>query len=83
MEEAYKRMHERSYRVGNCDVTLICQKPRVNVGDVKATMRTNVASLLRTSLNRVNLKARTHEKVDSVGECRALECHVVIALERV
>lgn len=33
--------------------------------------------------NRVNVKARTHEKVDSVGECRALECHVVLTLERV
>ena len=27
-------------------------------------------------------QARTHEKVDSVGECRALECHVVLTLER-
>ena len=33
-------------------------------------------------MGRVNVKARTHEKVDSVGECRALECHVVLILER-
>ena len=83
MEEACKRMVDRGYRVGNVDVTLICQKPRVNVGNVKETMRTNIAGLLDTSLDRVNIKARTHEKVDSVGECRALECHVVIALEKV
>ena len=31
MEEAYKRMVGRNYRIGNCDVTLICQKPKVNV----------------------------------------------------
>ncbi|KAJ1444631.1 YgbB family-domain-containing protein [Pelagophyceae sp. CCMP2097] len=82
MDEAYRRMAERDYRVGNCDVTLICQKPRVNVGDVKATMRDNLSRLLKTPIDRVNLKARTHEQVDSVGECRALECHVVITLER-
>ena len=31
MEEAYERMVQRGYRIGNVDVTLICQKPRVNV----------------------------------------------------
>ena len=31
MDEVYARMVARGYRVGNVDVTLICQKPRVNV----------------------------------------------------
>ncbi|KAJ8603030.1 hypothetical protein CTAYLR_001587 [Chrysophaeum taylorii] len=87
MEEAYRRMRDRGYRVGNCDVTLICQKPRVNVEfqghSVKTLMRENLSRLLRTSLSSVNVKARTHEKVDAVGECRALECHVVISLFKV
>ena len=85
MVEAYDRMRKRGYRIGNVDVTLICQKPRVNVEhsgqQVKALMIDNLARLLRVDLGRVNVKARTHEKVDSVGECRALECHVVLTLE--
>eukprot|EP00635_Sarcinochrysidales_sp_CCMP3193_P006025 CAMPEP_0118898056 /NCGR_PEP_ID=MMETSP1166-20130328/5201_1 /TAXON_ID=1104430 /ORGANISM="Chrysoreinhardia sp, Strain CCMP3193" /LENGTH=231 /DNA_ID=CAMNT_0006837137 /DNA_START=11 /DNA_END=706 /DNA_ORIENTATION=- len=87
MEEAYARMDERGYRVGNLDVTLICQKPRINVefqgNQVKALMCANLARLLRVPLSCVNVKARTHEKVDSVGECRALECHVVMYLQKV
>jgi len=86
MNEAYARMVQRGYRVGNLDVTLICQKPRVNVEhegkQVKRLMVGNLARLLHTGLERVNVKARTHEKVDSVGECRALECHVVLVIER-
>mmetsp|Transcript_20539 Transcript_20539/g.63496 ORF Transcript_20539/g.63496 Transcript_20539/m.63496 type:complete len:88 (-) Transcript_20539:96-359(-) len=86
MEEAYARMQRRGYAVGNVDVTLICQKPRVNVDfqghSVKALMRENLARLLRLPLGCVNIKARTHEKVDSVGECRALECHVVLYLTK-
>ena len=86
MEEAYIRMQRRGYRIGNCDVTLICQKPRVNLEhngrQVKTVMIDNLARLLRTDVSRVNVKARTHEKVDSVGECRALECHVVLTMER-
>lgn len=30
MEEAYKRMNERGYKIGNLDVTLILQAPKVN-----------------------------------------------------
>jgi len=86
MDEAYDRMRKRGYNIGNVDVTLICQKPRVNVmhegNQVKELMISNLVRLLKTDSSRVNVKARTHEKVDSVGECRALECHVVIILER-
>ncbi|CAB1100719.1 unnamed protein product [Ectocarpus sp. CCAP 1310/34] len=81
MEEAYRRMDERGFRVGNVDVTLILQKPKVM--DIKPLMRDNIVRLLRTSLGRVNVKARTHEKVDSVGEGRAMACHVVVLLEKV
>lgn len=33
-------------------------------------------------VGRVNIKARTHEKVDSIGEGRALSCHAVVLLEK-
>jgi 2-C-methyl-D-erythritol 2,4-cyclodiphosphate synthase len=81
MKEAYRIMKERGYDIGNVDITLILQKPKVK--DFKAAMRENVASILHTSLDRVNVKARTHEKVDSVGECRAYEVHVVLTLQKV
>lgn len=80
MEEAYRRMDERGYRIGNVDVTLILQKPKVK--DIKPLMKDNIVRLLHTTPGRVNVKARTHEKVDSVGESRALSCHVVVILER-
>lgn len=80
MEEAYRRMEARGFRVGNVDVTLILQKPKVM--DIKPQMRANIVRLLDTSLARVNVKARTHEKVDAVGEGRAMACHVVVLLEK-
>ena len=80
MIEAVRVMEERGYCLGNCDVTLILQKPKVM--EFKAAMKENIVRLLKTTENRVNVKARTHEKVDSVGECRAYEVHVVLTLER-
>lgn len=80
MIEAVKVMEDRGYQVGNLDVTLILQKPKVM--DYKPAMKENIVRLLKTVENRVNVKARTHEKVDSVGECRSYECHVVVTLEK-
>eukprot|EP01036_Dinobryon_divergens_P025212 gene25212-33738_t len=81
MKEAYKKMSERGYRIGNLDVTLILQTPKVK--DIKPLMKQNLVSLLHTTDSRVNIKARTHEKVDSIGESRSYACHVVVILEKV
>jgi hypothetical protein len=56
------------------------QKPRVS--PIKDRMKDNLVRILRTSPGRVNIKARTHEKVDSIGESRALSCHTVVLIAR-
>lgn len=80
MEEAYRIMHEYGYSLGNVDVTLILERPKV--ASFKPAMKDNIVRLLHTTPGRVNIKARTHERVDSVGELRSLSCHVVLTLVR-
>jgi len=80
MEYAYEVMDSYEYRIGNIDVTLILEKPKV--ADFKPQMKENIVGLLKTTDGRVNIKARTHEKMDSVGELRSLSCHVILTLER-
>merc|ERR1719356_480072 len=69
MEEAWRQMDKRGYRVGNVDVTIIAQAPRMivkdhplaepgNPYDHKLLMTENIANLLRCPLSRVNVKAR-------------------------
>ncbi|CAJ1326958.1 unnamed protein product [Effrenium voratum] len=79
-DEAVRLMALRGYRIGNIDVTIIAQKPRLS--GRKVEMKDNLVRICDTIPARVNLKARTHENLDSVGECRALECHVCVLLER-
>jgi 2-C-methyl-D-erythritol 2,4-cyclodiphosphate synthase len=43
-------------------------------------MRTRLAGLLGTDVDAINIKGKTHEKVDAVGEGRAIEVHVVALL---
>ena len=80
MEHAYEVMNRYGYKIGNCDVTLILERPKV--ASFKPAMKENIVSLLHTTPGRVNIKARTHERVDSVGELRSLSCHVVLTLEQ-
>lgn len=52
------------------------------VAGLKPEMKENIVRLLKTTPGKVNVKARTHEGVDSTGELRAVECHVVLTLVR-
>ena len=79
MEHAYETMKNYGYKIGNVDVTLILERPKV--ASFKPAMKENIVRLLHTTPGRVNIKARTHERVDSVGELRSLSCHVVTTLE--
>jgi 2-C-methyl-D-erythritol 2,4-cyclodiphosphate synthase len=79
MEHAYQTMKDYGYQIGNIDVTLILERPKV--ASFKPAMKENIVRLLHTTPGRVNIKARTHERVDSVGELRSLACHVVTTLE--
>lgn len=78
MEAAYERMAEKGYRIGNLDVTIILERPKMSPH--KATIRQNIADLLHTDIENVNVKAKTHEKVDAIGENRAVSVHAVTML---
>ena len=62
------------------DATVILERPKL--GPRKAEMRRTLAELLGVGIERVNLKGKTHEKVDAIGEGRAIEVHVVVLLAR-
>jgi 2-C-methyl-D-erythritol 2,4-cyclodiphosphate synthase len=47
---------------------------------VKGQIRANLARLLGVGEDRVNIKGKTHEGVDALGEGRAVEAHVVVVL---
>lgn len=78
MEHAYETMTGYGYEIGNIDVTLILERPKV--ASFKPAMKENIVRLLHTTPGKVNIKARTHERLDSVGELRSLSCHVVLTL---
>lgn len=80
VEEAVRRMRGAGYELGNADVTIVLQQPKIS--PYKAALKQNLAALLGAELSQVNVKGKTHEKVDAIGEGRAIGCHVVVLLIR-
>jgi 2-C-methyl-D-erythritol 2,4-cyclodiphosphate synthase len=72
-------VRDAGYAIANVDCTIILERPKLI--PVKDGMRANIARTLGIALDQVNIKGKTHERVDAVGEGRAVEVHVVALLE--
>lgn len=78
--EAVRRAAARGWSIVNLDATVILERPKLS--PAKDRIRDNLARLLGVPVDRVNVKGKTHERVDAVGEGRAVEVHSVVLLER-
>ena len=74
-----EKIHAAGYRVGNVDVTLIAQKPKLK--DYIPKMMENIAEDLQVSLSQVNVKATTEERLGFTGREEGIACHAVCLLE--
>ena len=73
-------LHARGYAVGNADITIICQRPKLK--DYIGAMRRTVAAHLHVGEDCVNVKATTTEKLGFEGEGLGISCHAVACIER-
>lgn len=78
-EEVVAKITEAGWRVGNVDVTVIAQAPKL--APHIAQMRTNLAAVLQVDLSQVNVKATTEEKLGFTGEKLGIAAHAVCLLE--
>ena len=74
-----QKIAEAGYRVGNVDVTMIAQKPKLK--DYIPQMQANIAAALGVEVSRINVKATTEEHLGFTGEGTGMRCHAVCLLE--
>ena len=78
LAEAVRRVSAAGLAIGNVDATVVLQRPKL--GPRKAAIRERVAGMLGVATRDVNIKGKTHERVDAVGEGRAIEAHACVLL---
>ena len=79
LREVAKKIDEAGYKLGNVDVTMIAQKPKLKPHIPQ--MMENIASDLGVDAGRVNVKATTEERLGFTGEGLGMSCHAVCILE--
>lgn len=79
LENVVEKIHAAGYRVGNVDVTMIAQKPKLK--DYIPQMQKRIAQALRVAENQVNVKATTEEHLGFTGDGSGMSCHAVCLLE--
>jgi 2-C-methyl-D-erythritol 2,4-cyclodiphosphate synthase len=80
VRETLDRLNQAGWRIVNVDVTLFAQEPKL--GPRKTDIRANVARLLGLDAGRVNVKAKTGERVGAIGRAEAIGCHVIALIEK-
>ena len=75
LREAARMVRDHGYEVGNLDVTVILERPKIR--DAVEPMRTRLAEALGIDRDRVSVKGKTNEGVDAVGRGEAVAAHAV------
>jgi len=71
-------LRERGWRVGNTDITVICERPKV--GPPALAMRERIGELLQLPLDAVSVKATTSEKLGFTGRGEGIAAQAVVLL---
>jgi 2-C-methyl-D-erythritol 2,4-cyclodiphosphate synthase len=71
-------LRSRGWQVGNTDITVICERPKV--GPHAAAMRERIAELLQLPQDAVSIKATTSEKLGFTGREEGIAAQAIVLL---
>lgn len=78
LSEVYRKVMEKGYRLGNLDATISAQQPRLK--DWIPFMEKTVAEILESSVDQVNIKATTTEKLGFEGREEGISVQAVVLI---
>ena len=78
LERTARLMKEKGYSVGNADLTIIAQAPKL--APYIPLMRKRIAAALDCDISQINVKATTEEKLGFTGSGEGVACHAVALL---
>lgn len=78
LAEAARRVREKGFEIGNIDSTVIAQAPKLM--PYIGAMRQRIVQALGLTLDQVNVKAKTAEKMGPVGLGQAMEARAIVLL---
>jgi len=80
LERTVTLLQEQGYLVGNADLTLCLQRPKV--WELIPQMAEKLAVAMKIDTGRVSVKATTHEKLGFVGKEKGVSAYAVVLIYR-
>ncbi|MEX0702034.1 MAG: 2-C-methyl-D-erythritol 2,4-cyclodiphosphate synthase [Planctomycetales bacterium] len=80
VEAAVAAVRERGWRIGNVDATIFAERPKF--ASHRERIAARIAELLGISIEQVNVKAKTGEKVGPIGREEAIAADAIVLLLR-
>lgn len=81
LQRAVELMKKQGYVIGNVDISLVIEKPRI--APYILPMRKAIAQLLEVAVESVSVKAGTKEGLDAIGRGEAAEASAIVLLRKV
>ena len=78
LKQATATVRQKGWQINNVDATIVAQAPRLS--GHRDAMRASIAVALGISVDAVNVKAKTAERLGPVGQMQALEARAVVWL---
>jgi 2-C-methyl-D-erythritol 2,4-cyclodiphosphate synthase len=80
LAQIFSRLQQKNYRLGNLDVTIIAQAPKMKPH--LPAMQKNLSKILQANDNDVNLKATTTEGLGYIGKKQGIAVHAVCLIQK-
>lgn len=80
LQRVYALVRERGYRLGNADVTIVAQRPKLR--PYIETMRGRLAEAMNVCTDQISVKATTTERLGFEGQMLGITAHAVCLLEQ-
>lgn len=81
LKEAYKRVQAKGYKIGNIDITIMAERPKMQPH--RAEIEKIIAGDLGMDLMDINVKATTMEKLGFVGREEGIAAQVAVLLKEI
>ncbi len=79
LEKVIEKLAEKGYRVGNIDVTVVAEQPKLR--DYIDNLRKNLSQTIGIEIDKVSVKASTHNGLGFIGAGEGIAAYAVAMIE--
>ena len=80
LEHACNTLNKLSYSLGNIDITIVLEEPRLQ--NFIPQMRKNISTLTSLNIGRISIKSSTSQGIGLIGNKQAIACYSSILIKK-